>query len=332
MADELGLVLFGDMARDSYSANDNRDAGAAVVENVARHTRYFKCVNEIDIRTEEAWTKLRDPQHWVERAKWEYEAVHKARRDGIYVGGSLVRPGDMKHRPRSPQVPGSGDWFTQCLKLGLDQYHDYWEVHAYPQVAPRFDGPFGNGSIEDERGLLAAYKLIGRSNKLPFFMGECGAKAAHCPTGRRGQADLAAKMIAWINSRSNYMGLGFCIGHEYDWGVGRLWDYSMGHKPGEAAMVTASALIDGLPYKAVNTGDTNIQAAYFGDTFMIWRSDDKAGSWTLPADASQQWVGVDVVGQVRPLAIDGGQVKVAIGASPIYVLTKAEYERLTRFE
>jgi hypothetical protein len=46
----------------------------------------------------------------------------------------------------------------------------------------------------------------------------------------------------------------------------------MGHKPGEAAMYTASALIDGLPYQILDAKDANIQAAYFGDTLIIWRT------------------------------------------------------------
>jgi hypothetical protein len=81
-----------------------------------------------------------------------------------------------------------------------------------------------------------------------------------------------------------YLGLAFCIGHEYDLAYGRIWDYSMGHKPGEAAMYTASALIDGLPYQAFDAKDATIQAAYFGETFMIWRIDEATGNWTLQLD------------------------------------------------
>ncbi len=92
-------------------------------------------------------------------------------------------------------------------------------------------------------------------------LGEAGAKAAHGFSGRLWQAEQAAKMIAWVNSRPDYPGIAFYVGHEYDWGYGRLWDYSMGHKPGEAALYTAGALIDGLPYKAADTQDANVQAA-----------------------------------------------------------------------
>lgn len=330
-AGKLGLVLFGDTARDSANANDTPEAGAAVIRNVARHTRFFKCVNEIDIRTEEPWLKVREPEHWVKRMQWEHEAVHRARPDGVYVGGSLVRVGDMKHEPHSPKALGAGEWFAECLKLGLDRYQDYWEVHAYPQKPPRLDGPLGNSPIEDERGVLAAYQRLGRENKLPFWLGECGAKAAHCPTGRRGQADLAAKMIAWVNSRENYLGLGFCIGQEYDWGYGRLWDYSMGHKPGEAALITASALIDGLPCHGVEVQDENIQAARFGPTLMIWRTDGRQSDWSVDVAADESWVSVNVVGTVTPLHARDGKVTVRIGESPLYVLPRSSYERLTRF-
>jgi hypothetical protein len=120
--------------------------------------------------------------------------VHKQRSDAHYVGGSLVQPGDME---------GAGQWFKQVLQLGLDHYQNAWDLHAYPQQAPRFGGPIGNGESEDERGVLAAYASLGRKNSLPFWLGETGAKAMHGLTGRRWQAEQVAKMIAWVNSRSD---------------------------------------------------------------------------------------------------------------------------------
>jgi hypothetical protein len=218
------------------------------------------------------------------------------------------------------------------LQLGLDRYQDAWDVHAYPQKEPRFGGPIGNGENEDERGVLAAYASLGKKNSLPFWLGETGAKAMHGLTGRRWQAEQAAKMIAWVNSRSDYLGIAFCIGHEYDLAYGRIWDYSMGHKPGEAALFTASALIDGLPYKAFDTKDANIQAAYFGDTLMIWRIDEASSVWRIPLDAKKAWVLVDVVGHVRELTVDAsGNVDVPISGSPVYVLARTDYKRLTRY-
>jgi hypothetical protein len=137
-------------------------------------------------------------------------------------------------------------------------------------------------------------------------------------------------MIAWVNSRADYLGLAFCIAHEYDFGYGRLWDYSMGHKPGEAALYTAGALIDGLPYKAVESGDANIQSAYFGETLMIWRTDEKAVEWRLALDPKQAWMVVDVVGHAEALPVPtDGNARVALTENPVYVLSRAEYRRLT---
>ncbi|MGZ8184105.1 MAG: hypothetical protein ACXWT1_19340 [Methylobacter sp.] len=315
-AKQLGLILFGDSSGDSSWLNDNPADGQNFINTAAEFTRYFKATNEIDIRNEPEWQKLRDPAHWVERAKWEYEQAHKQRSDAHYVGGSLVRPGE-------------GDWFKQVLQLGLDRYQDAWDVHAYPQQPPRFGGAIGNGSNEDERGVLAAYASLGKKNSLPFWLGETGAKAMHGYTGRRWQAEQAAKMIAWVNSRSDYLGLAFCIGHEYDLAYGRIWDYSMGHKPGEAALYTASALIDGLPYRAFDAKDANIQAAYFGDTFMIWRTDEATGTWRMQPAPGKSWVLVDVVGGVRELPVDAkGNADIPVSVSPVYVLSRAEYERL----
>lgn len=321
-AKQLGLVLFADSSGDSAWLNDNPDDGQKFINTAAEFTRFFKSTNEIDIRREAEWQKLREPTHWVQRAKWEYEQAHKQRSDAHYVGGSLVRPGDKE---------GAGQWFKQVLQLGLDHYQDAWDIHAYPQQSPRFGGPIGNGESEDERGVLAIYASLSRKNSLPFWLGETGAKAMHGLTGRRWQAEQVAKMIAWVNSRSDYLGLAFCIGHEYDLAYGRIWDYSMGHKPGEVAMYTAGALIDGLPYQAFDAKDANIQAAYFGETFMIWRTDEAVGNWRMRLDPGKSWVLVDVVGHIRELSIDAsGYANIPISASPVYVLARSGYERLTR--
>ncbi|MEC4750305.1 hypothetical protein [Methylomicrobium sp. Wu6] len=316
-AKQRDLRLFADASGDSFWLNDNPADGQKFINAAAEFTRFFKSTNEIDIRREGEWQKLREPSHWVERAKWEFEQAHKARSDAHYVGGSLVRPG--------------GDaWFKQVLQLGLDRYQDAWDVHAYPQQAPRFGGSIGNGESEDERGVLAAYASLGRKNKLPFWLGETGAKTMHGLTGRRWQAEQVAKIIAWVNSRSDYLGLAFCIGHEYDLAYGRIWDYSMGHKPGEAALYTASALIDGLPYRAVDTKNADVQAAYFGETLMIWRSDETSGDWPLRLDPGKRWVLVNVVGQRQDLRVDAsGYANIPVSASPVYVLARADYERLT---
>jgi hypothetical protein len=324
-----GLVLFADTGGDSHWLNDDAQAGAEFIARSAAHTRYFKANNEIDIRREGEWAKLRSPAHWVERARREFEAVHRARPDGHYVGGSLVRPGDLGGNSGYPDGLGPGRWFEQVLKLGLDRYLDAWDVHAYPQRPPHFGGPIGNADSEDERGVLAAYARLGRRNVLPFWLGEAGAKAAHGGSGRRWQAEQTAKMIAWVNSRSDYKGLAFCLGHEYDLGQGRLWDYSMGHKPGEAALYTAGALIDGLPYRAVETGDDRVQAGRFGPTLMAWRTDAQALPWQIRLDASQRWVMVDVVGRREALAVPKeGLVAIELGGSPAYVLPEPEYRRL----
>ena len=331
LARQRGLVFFADTAGDSNWLNDKPEDGQKFIKTVAPFTRFFKASNEIDIRREASWRKLREPAHWVERAKREFEQVHRARSDGHYVGGSLVRPGDMTHDQNYAGGLGAGRWFTEVLKLGLDRYQDAWDVHAYPQNPPRFGGPIGNGEVEDERGVLAAYSSLGRKNTLPFWLGETGAKAAHGFTGRRWQAEQTAKMVAWANSRADYLGIAFCIAHEYDWGYGRLWDYSMGHKPGEAALYTAGALIDGLPYKAVDSSDAHVQAAYFGDTFMIWRTDDTVSDWSLQRDPSKSWVVVDVVGHAERLVVGrDGKATARISSSPLYVLSKADYQRLTR--
>lgn len=318
-AKQRGLQLFADSSGDSAWLNDKPEDGERFISAATPFTRFFKASNEIDIRHEAEWQTLREPAHWVERARREFTQSHRLRQDAHYVGGSLVRPGE-------------GEWFKQVLQLGLDQYQDAWDVHAYPQLPPRFNGPIGNGASEDERGVLATYASLGKKNHLPFWLGETGAKALHGFSGRRWQAEQAAKMIAWTNSRSDYLGLAFCIAHEYDLAYGRLWDYSLGHKPGEAALYTAGALIDGLPYQAVDTQDNAIQTAYFGSTLMLWRGDETIGPWPLKLDPGKDWVFVNVVGQLQSLPVDpAGNAVISLSASPIYVLPRADYQRLTRY-
>ncbi|MEX0777671.1 MAG: hypothetical protein WD042_18350 [Phycisphaeraceae bacterium] len=333
-AKDCGIVLFADSLGDSGWLNDSPEAARQFFAAVAPYTRYFKSANEIDSHPTQQMKKVRNPQQWVARAKWEYQAIKAANPDAVYVGGSICRPADMGGNDKAADGMGSGKWFAQVLALGLDQYQDAWDVHTYPQVPPRFGGPFGNGAKEDEQGVLLAYKNAGRENKLPFWYGEIAAKAAHGADGRRWQGQCAAKIVAWLNHRPDVPGGAFCIANEYDWGYGRLWDYSKGHKPAEAALYTVGALIDGFPYKPVSGagGDESVQAAWFGDTFMIWRTDEAISDYQLQLDGPGPWVVVDVVGRLRPLEVNDGQARLPISASPVYVLTKERYERLTRFE
>lgn len=327
-----GLTFFGDTGRDSPDANRVDAEAWAYCQGVGAFTRYFKATNEIDIRHgQPGFDQLREPRQWVERVRRDYVLIHALRPDAHYLGGSLVRVGDFA-APKRAGILSPGAWFQQCLELGLDRYQDAWDVHAYPQDPPRLDGPIGNSPIEDERGLLAVYARLGRSNRLPFWLGETGAIAAHGDTGRRWQAETVAKMIAWVNARSDYRGIGFCLGHEYDWAYGRLWDYSMGHKPGEAAMITASALIDGLPYQPIPADDPGVQAARFGGTTMIWRTDGKLGEYSVTTAGPGPWILVNVVGTAREIAPVNGQVRVPVSSSPIYVLSQTDYLRLTRWD
>ena len=92
----------------------------------------------------------------------EYEQAHKQRSDAHYVGGSLVRTGDKEE---------AGQWFKQVLELSLDQYQDTWDIHAYPQQAPRFGGAIGNDSNEDERGGAGRLRQPGQEKQLAILAG-----------------------------------------------------------------------------------------------------------------------------------------------------------------
>jgi hypothetical protein len=319
-AKKLGLRMFADFGGDSPWLGAKPEETAKMVAAAAPYTKFFKSINEIDIRRSKDFAKMHNPAAWVERSKREAEAVRKI--GGHYIGGSLVTPNRGE----------GGKWLAQCLKLGLEDHVDAWDVHSYPRFPVRFDGPFGNDPGENDVGVNNAFKAAGKTNKLPFWEGETGAFVDYDLTGGRGQAERTAKMIAWINARADYKGIAFCIGNEYDFGYGRLWGYNMGHKPAEAAMVTASALIDGMPYREVKMPDRKIQAGYFGTALMIWRDDDATENYPFKVPPGKPWVMVDVVGNVRALQVDRatGVANLALTSSPLYLLPAADYTALTR--
>ncbi|MFA6291843.1 MAG: hypothetical protein WC637_08695 [Victivallales bacterium] len=317
MAKEMGIILSADFW-DIHNS-DTPETKKSLAGKTAAYGKWYKSFNEVDIVPKTRGT----PEHWVNRTKIEYEAVKAARPDGFYVGGSLVRV-------------GSDNWFEECLKLGLDKYQDAWDVHAYPQNPPRLGGSISNSSNETEQGVLNTYKKIGRTNTLPFWIGETGARSCHGYDARRWQAEMVTKMVAWANSLSNIQVISFLIPFSYSRNAparvsGRAedaeGDIQAGHQPAEAAYYTASALIDGLPYRKVDCADTHVQAGYFGETLILWTTGSKA-TYELEIGKGD-WITVDVVGRVASLPRQE-KAKLNLTSSPIYVLSRENYDRLTK--
>jgi hypothetical protein len=328
-----GIVLFADFAGDSNWLNNSDKDGQALVELAPAYTRFFKSVNEIDgrWRGEEgvAWDPARTPETWVARAKSHHEAVHKARPDALYFGGSLYCSG--VDREATAPVLGPRAWFRKCLELGLDKYIDAWDVHAYPQFPPQLETPsLSNSPHETDLGVIEVLKEVGKVNTKPFLLGETSALVWHGFDGMRWQAATLAKMTAWTNSREDWMGIALCAAQRDRRITGE--EYAMARNPGEAAVYTAGALIDGLPYRRVQTEGKDVQAAWFGETFMVWRADDHTSDYALTLAGAGPWVIVDVVGRVKPLAVQGGTATITIGTSPVYVLPESHYHQLTRME
>ena len=312
-AKAAGIALsmdFWDM-NNSYT-QQNREQLAA---KAASYTRWSKSFNEVDIHK----TVRMTPEKWAARSKGEYRAVKQARPDAFFVGGSLVRP-------------GSDDWFTDCLKLGLADTVDAWDVHAYPQNPPVLEGSLSNSPKETELGVQACYQRLGKTNTKPFWIGETGARCTHGADARRWQADMIAKMVACVCSRQDFQFVGFLWPWNsiYTGKESAVGDISAAHMPGEASYYTASALIDGFPYTRLDFGP-DIQAARFGETRILWTTGAPCDV-QLPLDGPGPWVTVDVIGRVRDLPTDGkGRAQVSLSISPIYVLRKAVYDRLTQF-
>ncbi len=334
-AKKRGIIAFADFAGDSAWMNNSEKDAKAVVETAAPYTRYFKSINEVDGRfggdEGVSWNVSRNPEKYVERTKWQHDAVHAARADAINFGGSVYTSGNGRTRSDHPEILGPRQWLRKCLELGLDNYIDVWDVHAYPQFPPRLEAEsVTNAATESDMGVRSVYKEAGIEFKKPFLLGETSAMAFHGYTGVSWQAETLAKMTAWTNSREDWIGIALCAAHHDRRQTAE--EYGIARCPGEAAVYTAGALIDGLPYKRVPSDDKGIQAAYFGPTFMVWRDDDKTGNYTIKLDAGQQWLLVDVVGRTRPLPVSDGSATFEIGTRPQYVIPVAEYERLTRMQ
>jgi hypothetical protein len=320
MADETGIALSADFW-DIHNS-DSPDRKQALAGQTAGYGRWYKSFNEVDIVPKTRGTA----EHWVNRTRREHEAVKAARADGFYVGGSLVRVG----------APDQDGWFEECLKLGLDKYQDAWDVHAYPQHPPLLGGSISNSPSETDLGVLNAYRKIGRVNTLPFWLGETGARSCHGPDARRWQAEMVAKMTAWANSRSDFQVIAFLIPFYYSRNAPAVagkagdaeGDIQAGHQPAEAAYYTASALVDGLPYRRIESVDATLQAGYFGETLMLWTTGAPV-EYTLPL-GDGDWLTVDVVGRVGRLAVNPlGVAALRLTTSPVYILRRTHYERLT---
>jgi len=287
-------------------------------KTAAPYTRWFKSYNEVDIRPQG-----RSGAEWVNRVKAEYETAKAARPDAFYVGGSLVRPFNLAG-------PTNDGWLVECLKLGLDKYQDAWDVHAYPILPPVLGGSLANSSRESDLGVENCYRALGKSNSLPFWWGEVGAYVDHGYDGRRWQAETSVKMISAVASREDYQVIAFCAAH-MNANIARA-GYVSGHMPTDAALYTAGALIDGLPYTRLGVGDKHVQAALFGPTRMLWSPAGRR-KLDLTLDAAGPWVMVDVVGRVRDLPVSEENVaRIEIAGSPVYVLRRSDYDRLTAFK
>lgn len=292
----------------------------AYVEETTPLVTTWKAFNEVDIHPAQRGT----PAAWVAKAKQDYEIIKRQNPSALMIGASLVRP-------------ASDSWFEECLKLGIANYHDVWDVHCYPQKPPVLGGTMSNSPNETELGVLKVYEKLGMKNTKPFWIGETGARSGHGHDARRWQAAMIARMAACVLSRDDFQRVGFLVPWRYSRGENRYYiaDIEAGHMPAEAAYYTVSALVDGFPYKRIAT-DNRIQAARFGPTVMAWTTDTvRPVTLKYHPEGKGPFVLVDVVGRVTDLAPDAfasdGMLALTLTDSPVYLLSRADYERLTRF-
>ncbi len=308
-AKEYGITFTADFL-DPWCA-EKPEAKIESAKTAAPYTKYYKAWNEIDISPFRLKTST---TNWTNRVRTEWEAVHAARPDAIYTGPTFSHVGNSK-------------WFADCLKQGWADYVDVWDVHAYPKNAPNLeDKHVTNSSNESGSGVeVALKKTLGKKNDKKFIMGEWGPRSSHGREGRIWQIGMTTKMVAWLGSNPNYLMGGFLVPWENR-------ELACGHQPCEAALYTASALIDGFPYSRYEVGfeRERFEAGLFGKTLIIWTKNGITDERSFRPPFEGDLVLVDAIGRVKPLPRDAqGLVKVAFSESPVYILEASEYTRLT---
>ena len=285
----------------------------AAAKTSAPYTKFYKAWNEIDIshfRFKSSTT------NWTKRVRTEWEAVHAASKDAIYTGPTFVRT-------------GNSDWFADCLRLGWADYVDVWDVHSYPMHAPNLeDAHVTNSANESGTGIEIALKnVLGKKNDKKFIMGEWGPRSSHGRDARVWQIGMTAKMVAWLGSAPNYLMGGFLVPWLHSDG-----DLVLGHQPAEAALYTASALVDGFPYSRYEVGfdRDRFNAGLFGPTLVVWTKGWDVDERSFRPPFEGDLVLVDAIGRVKPLERDAdGLVRVAFSPTPVYILTAENYAKLT---
>ena len=148
-------------------------------------------------------------------------------------------------------------------------------------------------------------------------MGETGARCSHGWDARRWQADMVAKMAAWGVASTNYLQFAFLV----PWNKSNAGgDVPVAHYPAEAALATASRLLDGYPAEAVEGMPKFVEARRFGRATMLWA---RAGTAevALPVGKGAKATIVDVIGRERPATVDAdGFVHLTATPSPVYIV------------
>ncbi|MDR3708533.1 MAG: hypothetical protein P4L33_09540 [Capsulimonadaceae bacterium] len=308
-AQRRGLLLSGEL----WDYADDAKTAASVAAD-APYVDSFKAFSELDLAA-----KVREsPARWTGIAKMHYDAVKAVSPSARVLSARAARPGEDK-------------WLQQCLSLGMDKYVDAWDVRCAPRIPPVLGGSLSDNPAEGDLAVQQAYMALGKTNTKPFWVGEAAVHASYGLDSRRWQADTVAKMTACADSRPDVQAIAFPTPWRYSRQNGTCSDTEAGHMPAEAAYYTASALIDGFPYKPLASPNKNIQVGQFGPTTMVW-STDKPDVVPFQLGKKISWVLVDVVGRCKNLtAGPNGMTQLTVSTSPIYVLPADQYRLLTQF-
>lgn len=304
-------------------------------------SRVYDFFDEIDVNTEainlDANGNLRVASH---SPFWTAEDVVDWARQGKefitqYDPGAIV----IGPQNTSPITLPNLDFLQTMLEGGLLNYIDGYSFHGYHQPES------GDGRLLDRiREVKTLLRQYNNGQDFPMYQTEAGYRSAYPQTnnGLREHANWHVRYAVILKgegvSRHNvFYEIDFAnpssAGEVDTWGINfnldpelRFGDVPRAPKPALPALATAAKMLEGFfPVEDLIDRKKNRWGYRFSDgktsVVVVW---DPHGQQIIDVPVAQASSAseVDIMGRVTTLGVNGGNVKVKIGASPKYIVYK----------
>ena len=284
------------------------------------------------------------PQPRIYEVFWEPDLTlpdAKTLVDAAKVAHDVVREEDPEGLIALPAMSGFHKYavLREALELGLMEYGDIFDIHPYVAYPPEPNGLLS--SVRAHRDLLRRYKPGVR------MIGTESGAMAHATV-----AEERVQMEGQVREHLILMGEGFwfnCLFMGHDWGSDfndrTDGDYGINYnlmltknyrhttravspRPAMAALSAFSRLLDGArPTAAIDSlGGTALGYAFQSPegkvTLALWDYGKDGSTHKIPVGRKAVDV-ADVMGNVKRMDAPGGEISLALGTSPVYVLDVA---------